>query len=130
MTFSTLLQNSGIGFQALTAFAVVLLTLRIKRMEAIMRAIAVTMDAKVDKDSPRISPFVPMCLLLLLLTTGCVQTRFQHGETVMTRTAFLTGISVPSLELTTNGTFKASVASEPKTEVIAALLKLLASMPK
>lgn len=129
-TLILLLQNSGIGLQAITAIGMVFLALKLRRLETTMRAIAGAIDDREGKKAFRITPFIPMLLLALALTAGCVQTRFQHGDTVMTRTAFLTGISVPNLELTTNGTFKASLASEPKTEVISALLKLLASMPK
>jgi hypothetical protein len=75
---------------------------------------------------------VPLVLALaaMLLLCGCVQTRVKFGNAEMTRTAFLTRIEVPNIEVATNGTFKASVKSDARTEAVEALLKLLTAAAK
>lgn len=71
-------------------------------------------------------PFILSALVLMgLLATGCVDTRFTHGTTTMTRRALLTHVSVPSITISTNGTLKASVDSDTRTEVVEMLMRLL-----
>ena len=67
---------------------------------------------------------------LMLLASGCVRTRAVVGNAELDRTALLVKLDVPNIEVTTNGTFKATLTSDARAEVITALLQAIAAALK
>ena len=126
----TALQKSGAGMQTVATVGVCWIGWRVSRVEKQVNAIAQTVNA--CPTCRRHASIVPLILAAaaLLLTAGCVQTRVKFGEAEMTRTALLTRVEVPAIEVATNGTFKASVKSDARTELLEAVIRLLATAPK
>lgn len=124
------LKQTGAGMNTVATVGICWLGWRVNRMERQLDAVAKTINAcPTCRKKGNIVPLI-LTLFALLLTVGCVQTRVKMGGAEMTRTALLTRVEVPSIEVATNGTFKASVKSDARTELLEAFLKLLATAPK
>ena len=130
MEFLQLLKDGGAGMNTISTVGILFIAWRLAGLVRRVDAIAKTIGAcpVCRKHFPK--PLPPLLLLPLMLAPGCVQTSFRHGETILTRTALLTRVEVPNIEVGTNGTFRASLKSDARTEVVEALLKLLATVPK
>lgn len=124
-----LILASGVPITACTGVIVAMNAFHIMRIETQVKAIAERCELRHQEGIKRDFGYLPFLAITVaivsMLLTGCVQTRFQHGTTSMTRTSLLTRVNLPSLELGTNGTLRASLTSEPKTELVQALLKFL-----
>lgn len=121
-----LLKDSGLAAQGIIAFFMFHTGLRISAIEKKLEALAGNCQQRKPK-----APLVSIALAaLLVVSIGCVQTRVKIGEAELSRTAVLTTIDVPTIEVATNGTFKASVKSDARTEALEALARAILSVPK
>jgi hypothetical protein len=123
-------RDAGLNPQNVQTVALVYLAWKVSRLDARLRAVCDTINA--CPTCRKHANIVPLVLVLLLAVPlmGCVKTSFHHGGTSIERTAFLTKIEVPSIEISTNGTCRASLKSDARTELIEALIRLIASAPK
>jgi hypothetical protein len=123
-----LLQKSGAGAQTVAAVALVYLAVKVRAMDSRIRAISDVINA--CPTCRRHANIVPLAIVVIVAGAllGCVKTSFTHGGTTMTRTAVLTRVTVPSLTISTNGTVKASVESDARTELLEAFFKVLSSV--
>jgi len=123
---SNLIASTGTPLTAVVGILVVVQGARLKRIEARLDALTGHTHPAPHCRPPRLS-VISGPLLLLLCCIGCVQTRVTFRDASMTRTALLTHVSVPNIEVTTNGTFRASVDSDARTELLEVVLRLLAA---
>lgn len=121
--------------QTVTMVCVLVCTWKTLRLERKMHSVIEELNLSPRrKGSPM--DFLLMFLLavfvgcLVVLSSGCVRTHMQVGNAVLDRTALLTHVSVPNIEMNSNGTFKASLDSDARTELLEAVLKALAAAPK
>jgi len=126
------LASHGINITTAVLSVVVFNGVKIHRMERTLNAVvSLCAECPRRKKNPLTIPaFLAGAIALGLLLSGCVYDKFDHGETHLTRTAVLTHVRVPSLIIDTNGTMSASLDSDARTELVEALIKVLATVPK
>ena len=101
---------------------VVVMNFRLKRIEDRLQALGNHVHSD-HGEKPRL-PLASLAVAAFFLS-GCVQTTFRHGDTSLSRLALMQKVSVPSMQLDTNGTLKVSVDSEGQLALLESLLAAL-----
>lgn len=119
------LKESGLAAQGVIAFFMLQNGVRLSAVERRLDALTP------DKKPARRSIIIPIILAaLLFMFTGCVRTEFAMGSVTMKRTALLTKVEAPNIEVSTNGTLKASVTSDSRAEILESLARAILSAGK